>query len=69
MLEHEKRQLCLSENYGLFLGSRFSDWRQPSLVGDDTDAVVKRPKWAPEQKVRTCVVLCVGGLRACSIGR
>ena len=25
-----------------------SQWRQPSLCGDDTHAVVKRPKWARE---------------------
>ena len=25
-----------------------SQWRQPSLFGDDTHAVVKRPKWARE---------------------
>ena len=39
-----------------------SQWRQPSLFGDDTHAVVTRPKWAQGGTHR--VVTNVGVLRA-----
>ena len=41
-------------------------WRLPSLLGDDTHAVVARPKWAREHGLHTkcCASLGVGGLQA-----
>ena len=46
-----------------------SEWRQPSLFGDDTHAVVTRPKWAREHGGTHGVVPNVGGLRAWPIDR
>ena len=44
-------------------------WRQPSLFGDDTHAVVTRPKWAWRARTTQGAVPCAGGLRAWPIDR
>ena len=43
----------------LCLGAGVSLWREPSLFGDDTHAVVARPKWAREHGIHTkCGPMC-----------